>query len=188
MGFGLHALIILPYRPEGIGRRSIPLRASRAKMRASLPRHKSYPPFTKAELELQELIPNAEDVMRGVRRRCEFRESAGSRGFRHQEAAPADLIATLVAPAFAVAPGDLVSARRGSAEIAFARQTAIYLARTKLGLSYAEAGAGFGRDRTTASHACRVVEERRENPRIDALLDCLERTIDLGKGQGSRNR
>ena len=55
----------------------------------------------------------------------------------------------------------------------------MYLAHTRLGLSYAGAGSLFGRDRTTAAYACRQVEERREDPRLDSILDYLERAIDL---------
>jgi chromosomal replication initiation ATPase DnaA len=63
--------------------------------------------------------------------------------------------------------------------MSFARQIAMYLAHTQLGLSYTGAGNLFGRDRTTARHACRQVEDRREDPRVDSMLDCLERAICL---------
>ena len=38
----------------------------------------------------------------------------------------------------------------------------------------AEAGALFGRDRTTVAHACAVIEDRRENPRFDEMVAALE--------------
>ena len=79
---------------------------------------------------------------------------------------------------------------RGCAEASFARQVAMYLAHTRLGLPYAATGRLFGRDRTTARHACRQVEDRREDPRVDSLLDCLERaldlSVDLAQFRGSR--
>jgi hypothetical protein len=50
----------------------------------------------------------------------------------------------------------------------------MYLAHVTLGLSYSEIGRAFGRDRTTAAHACRLVEERRDDPAIDAMLTSLE--------------
>ena len=53
----------------------------------------------------------------------------------------------------------------------------MYLAHVGLGLSYTDAGRLFGRDRTTVAHACRLVEERREDPRFDASLDYLEQTL-----------
>ena len=60
----------------------------------------------------------------------------------------------------------LQDGRRGRATVALARQVAIYLAHTRLGLPYCARGAVFGRDRTTAAHACRRVEDRREDPRL----------------------
>jgi chromosomal replication initiation ATPase DnaA len=84
------------------------------------------------------------------------------------------LVEALVASAFAIPPRDLRMRTRGEAAVAFARQTAMYLAHVSLGLSLSEVGRAFGRDRTTAAHACRVVEERRDDPRIDALLTRLE--------------
>ena len=99
-----------------------------------------------------------------------------NRGGRRDQAA-AQQIEALVASAFSVAPETMHAPRRGVARAAFARQVAIYLNHTHLGLSYAEAASLFGRDRTTAAHACRTVEERREDPRIDAIVDVLERAI-----------
>jgi hypothetical protein len=79
-----------------------------------------------------------------------------------------------IADAFGVAVADLHATTRRNARAAFARQTAIYLAHVVFGQSYRDAGRLFGRDRTTASHACRLVEERREDPLVDALVGVLE--------------
>lgn len=89
-----------------------------------------------------------------------------------------DLVAGLVASAFRLPAAAIRANRRGHAPAAFARQVAMYIAHTRLGLSYTAVGSSFGRDRTTAAHACRTVEERREDPAIDALVDLLERAID----------
>jgi chromosomal replication initiation ATPase DnaA len=89
------------------------------------------------------------------------------------------LLETLVASAFQIDASALRARTRGTASVAFARQVAMYLAYTRLGLPSAIAGAVFGRDRTTAAHACRLVEERRDDPRIDSALDYLERAVDL---------
>ena len=91
----------------------------------------------------------------------------------------ASLLEGLVASAFGIGGAALIAPRRGPAEIAVARQVAMYLAHTRLGVSLTLAGAFFGRDRTTAAHACRRVEERREEPRFDAILGCLERAVDV---------
>lgn len=96
-----------------------------------------------------------------------------------------NVVAT-VASAFAVRPEQINGLRRGSSRTAFARQVAIYLLHTRLGLSYSASGALFGRDRTTAAYACRVVEEKREDARIDGIVDCLERAIDNLRGASGR--
>jgi chromosomal replication initiation ATPase DnaA len=79
-----------------------------------------------------------------------------------------------VAAAFAVRAADIESASRGPAATARARQAAIYLARVVLGMTFVEAGRLYGRDRTTAAHACRVIEDLRDDERFDRLLAQLE--------------
>lgn len=79
-----------------------------------------------------------------------------------------------VAATFAVPVKQLRRRSRGAASVAFARQSAMYLAHVALRLTYAEIGEGFGRDRTTAAYACRLIEERRDDPVIDGLLEALE--------------
>jgi len=86
-----------------------------------------------------------------------------------------DGLICLVAASFALRPGDLMSPSRLSARAAFARQVAMYLAHVSFGATFSAVGRAFGRDRTTAAHAARVIEERRDDPSIDALLDRLER-------------
>lgn len=63
---------------------------------------------------------------------------------------------------------------RGVARIALARQIAMYIAHVGCGLTMKEAGELFGRDRTTVSHACLIVENRRDDPMFDRALDLLE--------------
>jgi hypothetical protein len=97
---------------------------------------------------------------------------------RPQPAArPADLCWLLeeaAALAFGVPPDELRARSRRGAQVAFARQSAMYLAHVVLGLNYREVGELFRRDRTTAAHACRCVEDRRDDPTIDVRLDMLE--------------
>ncbi|MGH6790418.1 MAG: helix-turn-helix domain-containing protein [Pseudolabrys sp.] len=76
--------------------------------------------------------------------------------------------------AFAMPVDELRAAMGRSPLAAFARQTAMYLAYTVLGRSFSEVGLLFDRDRTMAAHACRLIEERRDDPAIDALLHALE--------------
>jgi chromosomal replication initiation ATPase DnaA len=105
-------------------------------------------------------------------------EANEARFVRNRECATRRLEA-MVASAFALSPGAIRGPQRGRAAAAFARQVAMYLAHTRLGLSFTEAGAYFGRDRTTAAHACRTVEDKREDPIVDSIVDFLERAIEI---------
>jgi hypothetical protein len=84
------------------------------------------------------------------------------------------LMEIAVAAAFAVSLRELRAPTRRSSQAAFARQAAMYLAHVVLRQSLSATGRLFRRDRTTAAHACALVEERRDNPAIDALLQTLE--------------
>ena len=90
-----------------------------------------------------------------------------------------EAVEALVASAFGISREALHASQRGPANAAFARQVAIYLSHTRLGMSFTAAGAFFGRDRTTAAHACCRVEEEREDPNIDRAVDLLEHAIDV---------
>ncbi|MGE5535835.1 MAG: helix-turn-helix domain-containing protein [Acidobacteriota bacterium] len=81
---------------------------------------------------------------------------------------------TVVAAALAVPLRELLAPTRRSPLAAFARQTSIYLAHVVLGWNYTELGRLFGRDRTTVAHACHVIEERRDDPAVETLLQSLE--------------
>lgn len=83
-------------------------------------------------------------------------------------------VETAVAATFAVPLAHLRGKTRGVFLVAFARQSAMYLAHVVFGLSYTQVGQCFGRDRTTAAHAARLIEERRDDPGVDALLGALE--------------
>ncbi len=84
--------------------------------------------------------------------------------------------AALVARAFHLPPADLL-ARTRRADIALARQVAIYVAHVGFAETLTAAGRRFGRDRTTAAHACRRVEDRRDDPHFDGLVAGLEAAV-----------
>lgn len=84
------------------------------------------------------------------------------------------LMEAAIASAFAVPLDELRAPSRRAQTVAFARQSAMYLAHVVLGLNYSATGLLFRRDRTTAAHACQVVEDRRDDPAIDGLLQRLE--------------
>lgn len=84
------------------------------------------------------------------------------------------LAARLAASASGVAAADVVSSRRSSRRVSTARQIGMYLAHTTAGLSLTKVAAYYGRDRTTAVHACRLIEDRRDDRKFDAELTELE--------------
>ncbi|HOV04511.1 MAG TPA: helix-turn-helix domain-containing protein [Hyphomicrobiales bacterium] len=86
-----------------------------------------------------------------------------------------------VADAFRLPVTALRAPTRCLARIALARQVAMYLCHVVLGLTLAEIGDHFGRDRTTVSHACRVVEDRRDEAAFDRLVQELERALEASE-------
>lgn len=85
------------------------------------------------------------------------------------------LVAACVAFDFGLDAAALEAGLRGSQRMAFARQVAMYLAHVGFGLSFEAVGRAFGRDRTTVAHACRVVEDGRD----DIWFDCRVATLEL---------
>src|SRR5712691_1601333 len=84
------------------------------------------------------------------------------------------LMESAIAAAFAVPVDELRAPSRGAPAVAFARQTAMYLANVVLGQSYSATGRLLHRDRTTAAYSCQRVEEQRDDPAIDRVLHTLE--------------
>lgn len=84
------------------------------------------------------------------------------------------MIEVTVAAAFRLPVEELAAKTRRTAPVAFARQVSMYCAHVTFGWSLTEAGAIFNRDRTTAAHACRVVEDRRDDQELDALIERVE--------------
>lgn len=72
----------------------------------------------------------------------------------------------------------LIHKSRNRKAVARARQLAMYLSHVVLGRSLMEIGEAFGRDRTTVSHACGVIEDMRDDPRFDDEVSELERQIE----------
>lgn len=72
----------------------------------------------------------------------------------------------------------LIHKSRNRKPVARARQLAMYLSHVVLGRSLMEIGEVFGRDRTTVSHACGVIEDMRDDPHFDDEVSGLERQIE----------
>jgi hypothetical protein len=99
------------------------------------------------------------------------------------------LMEEAVAAAFAVPADELRASSRRTAGVAFARQSAMYLAHVAMGLSLNAVGRIFHRHRTTAAHACQLVERRRDDPDVDRLLDMLEGVCtDIARDIHTRSR
>ena len=93
------------------------------------------------------------------------------------------LLEAATAAAFAVPVDEVRAPSRRAPAAAFARQCAMYLAHVALGLSYRDVGRVFRRDRTTAAYACRIVEDRRDDPALDRMLQVFEGLCaDLARG------
>lgn len=95
------------------------------------------------------------------------------------QAADVRLTCEVVARVYNILPEALCASTRGEAHVAQARQIAMYLAHITFGLSLGAVGRHFGRDRTTAAYACERVEDRRDDLRLDLMLDRLERALSI---------
>jgi hypothetical protein len=63
---------------------------------------------------------------------------------------------------------------RGGPAVTQARQVAMYLSHVVFGLSFSRVGVCFGRDRTTVRHACRLVEDGRDDDACEFGLTAIE--------------
>ncbi|QNL19157.1 chromosomal replication initiator DnaA [Hyphobacterium sp. CCMP332] len=97
--------------------------------------------------------------------------------FTERDLARARLARETVAFAFNVPAEEIAAPTRRSSDVAFARQVAMYLSHVAFELNLARVGQAFGRDRSTASYACQIVEDRRDDPDFDAWLDGLEECL-----------
>ncbi len=100
----------------------------------------------------------------------------------------AAVLEQIVLRAFGLEAPSLRSPLRGRANVAFARQVAIYVLHVRIGVSLTRTARIFGRDRTTAAHAVRVVEDRRDDGRVDALVGLVETAMERWISACSRDR
>jgi len=88
--------------------------------------------------------------------------------------ARARLVTAAVALEFGVPDIEVYSRTKGNSRSSFARQIAMYLTHIVYEINLSRVARTFNRDRSTASHACRVVEEARDDDLIDEKLSGLE--------------
>lgn len=107
------------------------------------------------------------------RSRSRFR----SRSHADRSIRPRMEIERLVGCVFGVEEVEIGRTSRGCAATALARQVAMYLTHVVCGMSLTEVGSLFDRDRTTVAHACGLIEDRRDDPAFDRVLELLEHSI-----------
>lgn len=98
---------------------------------------------------------------------------------RDQDMARARLAQSAVAYAFDVSAAEIQAPTRRSRKTSHARQAAMYLAHVAFELSLSRVGQAFGRDRSTASHACHRIEDQRDDFAFDQHMDALEACLRL---------
>jgi chromosomal replication initiation ATPase DnaA len=83
----------------------------------------------------------------------------------------------IVSHAYGIALAEMRAPGRGARKAAHARQVAMYLSHVVFAMSGDDVAQAFGRERSTAYHAFRRVEELRENPELDRTLGWLEEML-----------
>lgn len=94
----------------------------------------------------------------------------------------AALVVEMVALATATPRSEILGVRHRARAAVQARQMAMYLIYVIFQWPLDRIGAAFGRDRTTAGHACRQVEDMRDDRHTDEMLDRLEACLRLSPG------
>lgn len=79
----------------------------------------------------------------------------------------------VVSLALGISSADILSNSRRAPAV-YGRQIAMYLLNTIFRMKHSHIGRAFGRDRTTASYACKVIEELRDDPKVEMLLEACE--------------
>ncbi len=88
-----------------------------------------------------------------------------------------DCLLDIAAAFFNVPARELRRPGRCSDDVSRVRQIAMYCAHTVLGMSMADVGKGFGRDRTTVIHACHIIEDLRDDREFEAILLRIEQLV-----------
>lgn len=57
------------------------------------------------------------------------------------------------------------------------RQISMYVCHVALSIPMSDIGTAFGRDRSTVSHSCHVVEDRRDDAAFDDFVGAVERLV-----------
>ena len=92
----------------------------------------------------------------------------------------------VLAACFSVSGRELRAQGRARSEICRVRQIGMYVAHVIAGLSMLEVGCGFQRDRSTVAHACHLVEDLRDDPEFERVIQMIERIAQavFARGEG----
>jgi chromosomal replication initiation ATPase DnaA len=93
---------------------------------------------------------------------------------RAGDEAAARLAASVASYALDISVDEIIRDERGSLDIAFARQVAIYLCHVGFEMSLSRVAHAFARDRSTVAHACHAIEDRRDEPQFELWMAALE--------------
>ncbi|MFZ1990805.1 MAG: helix-turn-helix domain-containing protein [Alphaproteobacteria bacterium] len=82
----------------------------------------------------------------------------------------------VVSLALGLSPSDILSSSRRAPAV-YGRQLTMYLLNTIFRMKHSHIGRALGRDRTTATYACKVIEELRDDPSVEVLLGACEASL-----------
>lgn len=109
-----------------------------------------------------------------------FRDFAPAVG--RQDHIRAGLAVHLVAASTGLEAGQIGQGNKAGHVACRARWMALYLAHVAFGWPLERVADAFGLNRSTASAACRWIEDERDRPGLDGLLERLERCLrDIGE-------
>lgn len=83
----------------------------------------------------------------------------------------------VVCEAHGISHNDLKDDARRDHRISHARQTAMYLAHVVGQLTLNEVAEHFSRQRSTVSHGCIMIEDRRDSPVFDLQMEYMEKRL-----------
>ncbi len=88
-----------------------------------------------------------------------------------------DGLVDILSTFFNVSGRELRSNSRCERPVARVRQIGMYVAHVALALTMSEVGRAFGRDRSTVNHACHLIEDMREEPEFDRIIQTIENIV-----------
>lgn len=100
--------------------------------------------------------------------------------------AAVSMVAGVAGFASGVSATDIICKARGSAQVAAARQVAMYLCHVSLEWSLARVAIAFRRDRSTVAYACHAIEDKRDDAKFDRWIAGLEAMVRRAPERGKR--